>query len=180
MTARMSSVPRILYSLPSSLTSVPPYLLTRTRSPTLTSKGIFLPLSSTLPVPSARMIPSVGFSLAVSGMMMPPFFVSFSSTGSTRTRSPRGLRFNAIVLQLVCCLFDCVLNQLPPHPPRENDDCAPRSVEPRNAQPNLLLIVDDFGVDNRLALVAARTAAARASLGFAALGAGRFFGPCFL
>ena len=36
---------------------------------------------------------SMGFSLAVSGMMMPPFLTSFSSSGSTRTRSPRGLRF---------------------------------------------------------------------------------------
>jgi hypothetical protein len=30
-----------------------------------------------LPVPSATMMPSVGFSLAESGIMMPPFLVSF-------------------------------------------------------------------------------------------------------
>jgi hypothetical protein len=30
-------------------------------------------------------------------MMMPPFLVSFSSTASTRMRSPRGLTFSAIV-----------------------------------------------------------------------------------
>ena len=42
MTARMSSELRILYSLPSSLISVPPYLLTSTRSPFLTSNGNFL------------------------------------------------------------------------------------------------------------------------------------------
>src|SRR5258706_6688 len=48
--ARISSVLRILYSLPSSLISVPPYLLTSTRSPFLTSKGTFCPLSSVLPV----------------------------------------------------------------------------------------------------------------------------------
>ena len=47
----MSSALRILYSLPSSLISVPPYLLTSTRSPTLTSNGTFLPSSSVLPVP---------------------------------------------------------------------------------------------------------------------------------
>jgi hypothetical protein len=43
-------------------------------------KGTFLPLSSSLPVPSAMTMLSVGFSLAESGMMMPPFLVSFSST----------------------------------------------------------------------------------------------------
>src|SRR6266540_6833840 len=102
MMARMSSVFRILYSLPSSLISVPPYLETSTRSPFLTSKGTFLPLSSVLPVPTAMMMPSCGFSLAVSGMMMPPFLISFSSAGSTRTRSPRGLR---LVLAIVRFCF---------------------------------------------------------------------------
>src|SRR5215204_7585713 len=112
----MSSLLRILYSLPSSLISVPPYLLTSTRSPFLTSNGTFLPLSSVLPVPRATTMPSVGFSLAVSGMIMPPFFVSFSSAGSTRTRSPRGLRLMAILCLFV---FVCLFNQLPPHSPRE-------------------------------------------------------------
>src|SRR5436309_15908609 len=120
----MSSLLRILYSLPSSLISVPPYLLTRTRSPFLTSKGTFLPLSSVLPVPRATMMPSVGFSLALSGMMMPPFLTSFSSAGSTRTRSPRGLTLIAIYVLFV--LFDLVsVNQIPPHSPREKDGSAP-------------------------------------------------------
>src|SRR4029450_8378992 len=35
--------------------------------------------------------PFLGFSLAVSGMKIPPFFTSFSSSGCTSTRSPRGL-----------------------------------------------------------------------------------------
>ena len=43
----------IWYSLPSILTSVPPYLGIRTTSPTLTLKAIILPLSSIFPVPSA-------------------------------------------------------------------------------------------------------------------------------
>src|SRR5438874_266236 len=59
----MSSEFNILYSLPFSLISVPPYLLINTRSPFLTSNGTFLPLSSVLPVPSATMSPSVGFFL---------------------------------------------------------------------------------------------------------------------
>ena len=94
---RMSLSLRIRYSLPSILTSVPPYLRMSTRSPSLTSNGIFLPSSSVLPVPRATTLPSCGFSLAVSGMMIPPFLTSFSSTGSTRTRSPRGFTFCAIV-----------------------------------------------------------------------------------
>src|SRR5438105_3402909 len=99
MTARTSSEFRILYSLPSILVSVPPYLLTSTRSPFFTSKGSFLPLSSVLPVPSATTTLSIGFSLAVSGMMIPPFLplFSFSSTASTRIRSPTGLTFGFIL-----------------------------------------------------------------------------------
>src|SRR5438270_9661853 len=98
MTARTSSELRILYSLPPNLISVPPYLVASTRSPFLTSKGTFLPLSSVLPVPTATTRLSMGFSLAVSGMMIPPFLVlsSFSSTGSTRIRSPVGLTFSII------------------------------------------------------------------------------------
>src|ERR1022692_3050800 len=119
MTARTSSEPRILYSLPSSLISVPPYLLTSTRSPFLTSNGTFLPLSSVLPVPSATTTLSIGFSLAVSGIMIPPFFSSFSSTGSTRIRSPSGLTFRDI---LGFGLVVVVLNRIkiPPHPRRVN------------------------------------------------------------
>src|SRR5579862_1033847 len=110
MTARMSSELKILYSLPSSLISVPPYLLVRMRSPFLTSNGIFLPSSLVLPVPSATTMLSVGFSFAVSGMMIPPFFCSFSSTASTRMRSPSGLTFSAILVSLVFCWF---VNQIP-------------------------------------------------------------------
>src|SRR5215218_8201706 len=111
----MSSLLRILYSLPSSLISVPPYLLTSTRSPFLTSNGTFLPFSSVFPVPSATTTLSIGFSFAVSGMIMPPFFCSFSSAGSTRTRSPRGFRFNAAIVLFGCVCFCFALKQIPAH-----------------------------------------------------------------
>ena len=42
MTPRMSSSRTRVYFCSSSFTSVPPYLLTRTRSPTFTSKGVDL------------------------------------------------------------------------------------------------------------------------------------------
>src|SRR5689334_21938210 len=127
----MSSELRILYSLPSSLSSVPPYLVTSTRSPFLTSNGTFFPLSSVLPVPRATTRLSIGFSLAVSGIMIPPFLTSFSSTGSTRIRSPRGLTFSAIVW-FVSVGFDVNQN--------------PAALTEGNS---LLLFIDNFGVDDR-------------------------------
>ena len=48
-----------------------------TLSPTLTSRGIRLPVLSSFPAPTATTFPSMGFSLAVSGMMMPPLTSSF-------------------------------------------------------------------------------------------------------
>ena len=59
-------------SSPSILTSLPDHLPNRMRSPFLTSSGTRTPLSSRAPGPTATISPSVGFSLAVSGMMMPP------------------------------------------------------------------------------------------------------------
>src|SRR5260370_27731600 len=56
---------------------------------------------SILPVPMAITSPSWGFSLAVSGMMIPPFAVSFSSSLRTRTRSGRGVIFTVISLTSV-------------------------------------------------------------------------------
>src|SRR5436190_15507708 len=97
MTARMSSPLKILYSLPSSLISVPPYFVTSTRSPFLKSNGTFFPLSSVLPLPRATTRLSMGFSLAVSGIRIPPFLTSCSSTASTRMRSPMGLTFSVII-----------------------------------------------------------------------------------
>src|SRR5208282_1886280 len=58
-------------SSPLSLTSVPDHLPNSTRSPALTSIAMSLPFSSRPPGPTATISPSCGFSLAVSGMMMP-------------------------------------------------------------------------------------------------------------
>src|SRR5919107_1376843 len=60
-------------------------------SPTATSRGTRLPLSSMRPGPIARTSPSWGFSLAVSGMTSPEAVVSSASSGLTTIRSSRGL-----------------------------------------------------------------------------------------
>src|SRR5690606_8491783 len=86
MTPRMSSSRRMRCSSPSSLPSVPAYLPKCTRSPTLTLSSMRLP-SSILPGPTAMTSPSMGFSLAVSGMMIPPLVLSSSLTRLTITRS---------------------------------------------------------------------------------------------
>jgi hypothetical protein len=51
------------------------------------SSGRTVPSSSTFPLPTAITFPSWGFSLAVSGMMMPPFDFDSSSTRFTMIRS---------------------------------------------------------------------------------------------
>src|SRR5438067_4817034 len=81
----------------SILISVPPYFEMRTLSPFLTVKSTFFPLSSILPVPRATTLPSCGFSFAVSGIMIPPFFTSCSSIGCTSTRSPSGFTLTAAI-----------------------------------------------------------------------------------
>src|SRR5205807_1977980 len=91
--ARTSSSRRMRYSLSSILTSEPEYLPNRILSPAFTSSGIFLPSSPTFPVPAAITLPSCGFSLAVSGMMIPPRRTSCSSSRSTRMRSCSGRIF---------------------------------------------------------------------------------------
>src|SRR3546814_9656835 len=60
------------------------------RSPALTSSATRLPFSSRAPGPTAITSPSCGFSLAVSGMMMPPAVFSVCSTRRTSTRSCKG------------------------------------------------------------------------------------------
>src|SRR5438067_3106057 len=82
-------------SSPSILMSVPEYLPNRILSPTFTSRATLVPFSRTLPLPAASTSPSCGFSLAVSGMMMPPFAVSFSSRRRTTRRSCSGRTFMA-------------------------------------------------------------------------------------
>src|SRR5438105_4665358 len=95
--ARTSSSRMIRYSLSSIFTSEPEYFPKRILSPVLTSSGIFLPSSLTLPLPAAITLASCGFSLAVSGMMIPPFLTSFSSSRSTRMRSCNGRIFMCLL-----------------------------------------------------------------------------------
>jgi hypothetical protein len=71
----------------SILTSVPDHLPNSSRSPTWMSIGIRLPLSSRPPGPTAMTSPCEGFSLAVSGMMMPALVFSSASMRLTTTRS---------------------------------------------------------------------------------------------
>src|SRR5208283_599912 len=92
MTARTSRAESTRYSSPPYLTSVPPYLLYSTTSPTLTSIGTRLvPASSKRPGPTARTSPSWGFSLAVSGITSPDAVVCSASSGRTTIRSSSGL-----------------------------------------------------------------------------------------
>src|SRR5690606_10047448 len=85
--ARMSSSLTTRYSTPSSLTSVPLYLPNSTWSPTFTFGARTLPLSSTLPSPTATTWPLIGFSVAESGITMPPAETFSSSVRLMTTRS---------------------------------------------------------------------------------------------
>src|SRR6185437_11076097 len=89
-------------SSPSILTSVPDHLPNSTRSPALTSIGMSLPASSRPPGPTATISPSCGFSLAVSGMMMPPLVFSSASIRLTTTRSCSGRNFSFAMITLRC------------------------------------------------------------------------------
>src|SRR5690349_1497803 len=92
MTASTSRAESTRNSSPEYLTSVPPYLLYSTTSPTLTSTGTRLvPASSKRPGPTARTSPSWGFSLAVSGITRPDAVVCSASSGLTTIRSSSGL-----------------------------------------------------------------------------------------
>src|SRR5580658_842214 len=92
ITASTSRAESTRYSSPEYLTSVPPYLLYSTMSPTLTSMGTRLePASSKRPGPTARTSPSWGFSLAVSGITSPDAVVCSASSGLTTIRSSSGL-----------------------------------------------------------------------------------------
>src|SRR6185369_2633984 len=86
ITPMMSDSFMIRSSSPSSRTSVPDHLPNSTRSPALMSIGMSLPLSSRPPGPTATTSPSDGFSLAVSGMMMPPLVLFSASIRFTTTR----------------------------------------------------------------------------------------------
>src|SRR5664279_798660 len=87
-------------SSPSTLNSVPAYFAYRIRSPTLTSIGSRLPSSRTFPGPAARIVPSIGFSFAVSGRTMPLLVMSSRGVGLMTTRSPRGFSFLLVAVAL--------------------------------------------------------------------------------
>src|SRR6187549_2672069 len=87
MMAMTSSSRMTRSSSPSTFTSVPPYLPNRTLSPTFTSSARTDPSSRILPLPTAMTLPWMGFSVAVSGMMIPPAEVRSSSSRFTRMRS---------------------------------------------------------------------------------------------
>src|SRR3954471_4249252 len=78
-TARTSRADRMRYSSVPNLTSVPPYFEKMTVSPSLTSIGVRWP-SSKRPGPTARTLPSCGFSFAVSGITMPDAVVCSDSS----------------------------------------------------------------------------------------------------
>src|SRR6266851_8052651 len=89
----MSDSFMIIRSSPSSLISVPDHLPKSTRSPGLTSSGCSVPSSPRAPGPTATTSPSISFSLAVSGMMMPPAVFASCSMRQIRTRSCNGRNF---------------------------------------------------------------------------------------
>ena len=68
----MSSSRITTNSSESNLTSVPLYFPKRTISPTLTSNGVAFPSSLIFPFPTAITSPFTGFSVALSGITIPP------------------------------------------------------------------------------------------------------------
>jgi hypothetical protein len=74
-------------SSPFTLISVPDHLPNSTLSPALTSSGVTLPSAAFAPLPAATISPSLGFSCAVSGMIIPPAVLTSFSTRRTSTRS---------------------------------------------------------------------------------------------
>src|SRR3954465_4444014 len=69
-----------------------------TTSPTLTSSGTRLPLSSMRPGPTAMTVPSCGFSLAGSGGTTPEGVVVSASLAWTTTRSSSGLMLTLVAV----------------------------------------------------------------------------------
>src|SRR5699024_4905587 len=95
--ARMSLWRTMVHSSPSTLTSVPEYLLVSTLSPTFTVMVTSLP-STMPPGPTARTSATWGFSLALPVRMMPLLVVSSASTVLMTTRSARGIIFIILAL----------------------------------------------------------------------------------
>ena len=113
ITPRISDSLIISRSSPFNLTSEPDHLPNKTLSPTLTVIGIILPSSARKPSPTASTKPSLGFSLAVSGIMIPPAVFVFSSSLLIRTRSCNGLIFIVLLLPKVIAILSIRLVSYP-------------------------------------------------------------------
>src|SRR5450759_390468 len=103
--ARISFWLTMRSSSPSTVNSVPAYFEYRTRSPSFTSIFSRVPSSRVLPGPTDRMVPSCGFSLAVSGRTIPLLVTSSRGVGWMTTRSPRGLSFLLLTVALANAQF---------------------------------------------------------------------------
>ena len=84
------------------MTSVPDHLPNKILSPFFTSRAVTVPSSAFDPLPTATTLPSEGFSLAVSGMMIPPAVLVSASTLSTKTLLCNGLILLIILLYYIC------------------------------------------------------------------------------
>src|SRR5438105_2456600 len=115
--ARTSSSRRMRYSLSSILTSEPEYFPNRILSPAFTSSGIFLPSSPTFPVPAAITLPSCGFSLAVSGRMIPAeVAVDYNDTQAGLSKSELMARLrgkDGLICHIISTIDDEVLAAAP-------------------------------------------------------------------
>ena len=89
----MSFSRRIRWSSASRVTSLPEYLPNRTRSPAWTSGYHQFTGFGHFPFADRDDLPSWGFSLAGSGMMIPPSVLSSSSIRFTNMLSLNGLIF---------------------------------------------------------------------------------------
>ncbi len=72
---------------------MPDHLPYNTLSPTFTSSGSRRPSSSRLPLPTATTSPCIGFSWAVSGMMIPALVRVSAVVGLSSSLSCKGLNF---------------------------------------------------------------------------------------
>src|SRR6478672_3526263 len=86
--------------------SVPAYLPYKTVSPSFTVTG-----SSFLPGPAAITTPRCGFSLAVSGIMIPPAVFSSAAAAFTITRSCNGVTFTLLAITYLIYCFSEMMSK---------------------------------------------------------------------
>src|SRR5690242_1624671 len=73
-----------------------------TSSPFLTLKAARSPFSSRRPSPTARILPRLGFSFALSGRTIPLLVLLSASTRFTRILSPSGRSLGIVVSPCLC------------------------------------------------------------------------------